>query len=71
MNQLTTKTTRILLVDDHAMLRERLASFLSKQPGLEICGEASEAPQAMQQVLQNQPDFVIVDMSLNEGAASS
>lgn len=59
--------TKILLVDDHAMLREGLAGFLSKQPDLEICGEVGGAPEAMQEVLENRPDFVIVDISLKSG----
>ena len=62
-----TRRTRILLVDDHAMLREGLAGFLNKQPDLEICGEAGGAPEAMQQVLEKKPDFVIVDISLKNG----
>ena len=62
-----TRRTRILLVDDHAMLREGLAGFLSRQPDLEVCGEAGGAPEAMQQVLEKKPDFVIVDISLKNG----
>lgn len=60
-------TVKILLVDDHAMLREGLAGFLSRQPDFEICGEASGAPEAMQQVMEKKPDFVIVDISLKSG----
>lgn len=59
--------TRILLVDDHAMLREGLAGYLQKQPDLEVCGEAGDAPEAMQLVRENRPDFVIVDISLKSG----
>jgi DNA-binding NarL/FixJ family response regulator len=55
------------LVDDHAMLREGLAGFLSRQSDLEICGEAGDAPEAMRQLLKHQPDFVIVDISLKSG----
>ncbi len=64
---LSGKSVKLLLVDDHAMLREGLAGFLSKQPDLEICGEASDAPQAMQLVSETKPDFVIVDISLKSG----
>ena len=60
-------TIKVLLVDDHAMLREGLSGFLGKQPDLEICGEAAGAPEAMQQVLEKKPDFVIVDISLKSG----
>lgn len=61
------KTFRILLVDDHAMLREGLAGFLTKQSDFEICGEASGAPEAMRLVLEQKPDVVIVDISLKSG----
>jgi DNA-binding NarL/FixJ family response regulator len=62
------RTVKVLLVDDHAMLREGLVGFLSEQPGLQVCGEASGAPEAMQQVVRNKPDFVVVDLSLKEGS---
>lgn len=67
MKTLSSKTTKILLVDDHAMLREGLATFLCKQPDFEICGEASGAHEAMEQIMLSRPDFVIVDMSLKDG----
>ena len=63
----STRRTKVLLVDDHAMLREGLAGFLSRQIYLEICGEAGDAPEAMRQLLEHQPDFVIVDISLKSG----
>ncbi|TWT79596.1 Oxygen regulatory protein NreC [Planctomycetes bacterium CA13] len=67
MNQESKKSTRILIVDDHAMVREGLATFLSNQPGMQVCGEASGASEAMRQIEQNRPDFMIVDMSLKVG----
>lgn len=61
------KTIKVLIVDDHAMLREGLTCFLSEQPGFEVCGEASSGPQAMKQIMNQKPDLVTVDISLKNG----
>jgi DNA-binding NarL/FixJ family response regulator len=61
------KTVTVLIVDDHSMVREGLTGFLSKQPDLEVCGEAEDAPEAMRQVIDKRPHLVIVDISLKSG----
>jgi DNA-binding NarL/FixJ family response regulator len=58
-----TKIT-ILLVDDHAIVREGYRSLLSKQPGLNIIAEAADGFQAYQQYQKHQPDVTILDISM-------
>lgn len=54
----------IMLVDDHAMIREGYRSLLKKQPRLTVIAEASDGEQAYLQFKQHQPDVVIMDLSL-------
>jgi DNA-binding NarL/FixJ family response regulator len=60
--------SKILLVDDHPLVREWLANLINEQPDLRICGEASNAPQAFQKIGVERPDIVIVDISLEGGS---
>jgi DNA-binding NarL/FixJ family response regulator len=58
---------RVLIVDDHTMVREGLSGLLARQPDLEVCGEAEDAVEAMRQVMEKKPDLAIVDISLRSG----
>jgi DNA-binding NarL/FixJ family response regulator len=60
------RVRRILLVDDHPMLRRGLAELISHEPDLGICGEADSASAAMQEVQEKHPDLAIVDISLHD-----
>jgi DNA-binding NarL/FixJ family response regulator len=55
---------RILLVDDHALLRAGLASVLSTQAGFEVCGEAANGEQAVAQFEALRPDVTLVDLQM-------
>ena len=55
---------RILIVDDHPVVREGLAMIINQQEDLMTCGEADDAQTALEAVAQLQPDLVIVDISL-------
>ncbi|MCU0913947.1 MAG: response regulator transcription factor [Planctomycetes bacterium] len=57
-------TTRILLVDDHQILREGLRSLLETQPDMKIVGEAGEGTTALQLVRTLRPDVVIMDVNM-------
>jgi len=57
---------RILLVDDHVIVRHGLRALLASQPGIEICGEASTGPQAVEIVRREAPDLVVLDLTLPE-----
>jgi DNA-binding NarL/FixJ family response regulator len=60
--------TRIFLVDDHPLVREWLTNLIRQQPDFVVCGEAEDAPQAMQVVAVVKPDVAIVDISLKDGS---
>jgi PAS domain S-box-containing protein len=55
---------RILVVDDHEMIRHGIRSLLSAYADLEICGEASDGIEAVAKAEDLQPDLVIMDLSL-------
>lgn len=55
---------RIVIVDDHPMVRERLAELMSREPDLEVCGEAEDRCQALAVIARTHPDLAIVDLTL-------
>ena len=63
-----TKTIRILLVDDHPMVRDGLRARLSTVPRFEIVGEAGDADTAMRCLADCRPEIVIQDVGLKEGS---
>lgn len=62
------KRARVLVVDDHPAMREALGSKISRQPDLEICGEAADMAEALQKVAEAIPDMAVVDLSLKTGS---
>lgn len=62
------KKSQILLVEDHPMLRERLAQLISKSPDWEVCGEADSHEGAMELIRQRAPDLAIVDLTLRDSS---
>ncbi|MCX6135167.1 MAG: response regulator transcription factor [Ignavibacteriales bacterium] len=59
-------TLKVLLVDDHDGLRGSLASFLKKQHGVEIIGEAANGAKAIEQTVKLHPDLVLMDYDMPE-----
>lgn len=57
-------TTRILVVDDHPFVRHGLIQLLSRDPSLEVCGEADNLETALELVASLKPDLVTLDLSL-------
>lgn len=55
---------RILIVDDHPVLRRGLASLVDSEPDLAVCGEADCCRAAMEAVREGRPDLVLVDLAL-------
>jgi DNA-binding NarL/FixJ family response regulator len=55
---------RILLVDDHPITRQGMKAVINSQPDLEVCGEADQAPQAVELFQELRPDLAIVDIAL-------
>ncbi|HXI54042.1 MAG TPA: response regulator transcription factor [Candidatus Saccharimonadales bacterium] len=58
------KRTRILLVDDHPMMRQGLAALIGSEPDLEICGQAENAAKAMAALAAHPTDLVLLDLTL-------
>jgi DNA-binding NarL/FixJ family response regulator len=59
---------KILLVDDHPLVREWLANLINEQTDLQVCGEAINAPEAFELIGKTKPDIAIVDLSLEGGS---
>jgi len=55
---------KILLVDDHPLMRRGQADLLNRETDLTVCGEAGTAREAMEAIAKLKPDLVLVDMTL-------
>jgi len=60
------KKTQILLADDHAIIRNGLRLLLENEWGWEICGEAANGREAVEQAEKLQPDIVVLDIGMPE-----
>lgn len=58
------QTTTVLLVDDHALFRQGLASLLSAQEGIEVVGQASDGHEALEKVRELVPDLILMDIKM-------
>jgi DNA-binding NarL/FixJ family response regulator len=57
-------TSRILIVDDHQVVRLGVRSLLAGNPKWEVCGEAADGEHAIQEFTKLAPDVVVLDLSL-------
>jgi two-component system response regulator NreC len=62
----STPRVRILIADDHALIRDGIRGVLARESGWEVCGEASTGREAVAQALALRPDVVILDMTMPE-----
>ena len=62
------RRSRVLIVDDHPIVRDGLRTLLERQPGLEVCGEAGNPLEAISAVKKLKPDIVLVDLSLEKSS---
>lgn len=64
---------RVLIVDDHAMVRTGLATFIRVKPDLELVGEARDGQEALRLCERLQPDVVLMDLVMPrlDGAAAT
>jgi DNA-binding NarL/FixJ family response regulator len=60
------KTLRILVADDHELVRRGVRALLENQPGWQVIAEAENGREVIERVQQLQPDVVIVDISMPE-----
>ena len=59
------KKSRVLLVDDHPIVRQGLALLIDREHDLSVCGEAEDAHSTFHAIATLRPDMVILDISLN------
>jgi DNA-binding NarL/FixJ family response regulator len=59
---------KILLVDDHPLVREWLTNLINQRPDFQVCGETGNAPEALRLIESIKPDIAIVDISLASGS---
>lgn len=60
--------TKILIVDDHPLVRTGFAQLIGDCPDLEVCGEAGNMAEALRQIDNIRPDLAIIDLSLAGGS---
>ena len=65
---MTDTKAKIFLVDDHPLVREWLGNLIEKHPDLSVCGEAEDAPTALEAIAELQPDLAIIDLSLGNSS---
>ncbi len=58
---------RVLIVDDHAVVREGLRAFLELQAGIEIAGEAADGREAVARAVELAPDVILMDLMMPRG----
>ncbi|ANC71321.1 response regulator [Deinococcus radiodurans] len=61
---MTTPTVRVLLVDDHAVVRQGLRLFLGLDEGIEVVGEAANGEEALQEAERLRPEVVVMDLMM-------
>jgi NarL family two-component system response regulator LiaR len=64
--QQTSKPIRVMIVDDHSMVRRGLAAFLKVNADLQVVGQARNGQQALQMCAQVQPDVILMDLLMPE-----
>lgn len=60
------ETSRILIVDDHPLVRRGLSELFNGEDDLEVCGEAAGATEAIEKIKELKPDLLIIDISLED-----
>ena len=58
------KRLRILLADDHDLVRQGLAGLIEQEPEWKVCGEAKTGPEAVQKAASLRPDIAVIDFNL-------
>jgi len=63
---MSTAKTRILIADDHPMVRDWLSQMINREPDLMVCGETSDAAQTLAKIPVLKPDMAIVDLTMDD-----
>src|SRR5205085_12467000 len=67
-NPVKDNRTRILLVDDHAVVRFGISQIINREPDLVVCGEEEDASRALTAIETLKPNLVIADISLKDSS---
>jgi DNA-binding NarL/FixJ family response regulator len=68
MSAASPASARILVVDDHPVVRLGIRQMIAAEPGLSVCGEAESATKALELAKSSSADLAIVDLSLGDGS---
>jgi DNA-binding NarL/FixJ family response regulator len=63
-----TERKRVMVVDDHPLMRSGLAQLINQQAGLEVCGEAGSPAEAMGKIPGCRPDLIVADITMKESS---
>ena len=64
MNEGAERAVRVLLVDDHAVVRKGLRALFDREPGIEVVGEAESGEHAVEVEARVRPDVVLMDLEM-------
>jgi NarL family two-component system response regulator LiaR len=64
VSQPAARPIRVLLVDDHAVVRKGLRALLDREPGIEVIGEAEDGEQALRALVRGRPDVILMDLEM-------
>ncbi len=67
MNNTLTSVARIVVVDDHGIVRFGYTQLINQEPMLEVCGMAANEQEGRETILRERPNLAIIDLSLKEG----
>jgi len=68
MSQSNRQKTRVMIVDDHPIVREGYSHLIERQDDLQVCAEADCKVEAIKKIMDDPPDLIIVDISLKDGS---
>jgi len=63
-----TERRKVLIVDDHEIMRHGLTQLINNEEDLVVCSEAADVPGALAEIAKERPDIVLVDLTLSEGS---
>jgi DNA-binding NarL/FixJ family response regulator len=65
-NKASPPTARLLIADDHALVREGMRTMLASEPNLEVVGEAENGREALEMCRELRPDLILIDVRMPE-----
>lgn len=68
VSRTTGKRYRILLIDDHPIVRKGLVEMINREADMDVAGEATDAAEGLMQLAKVKPDLVVTDVSLEAGS---